>query len=91
MFQSLKCLFKGHVYVDSRSQPGTEVCVRCRRRRPFEGLGRMQTSEEAAPGRPSEPSVRYPLQSWPIPAEVIGADLPVGDARPAGSAPPPPR
>lgn len=38
MFKSLKCLVKGHLYVDSRSQPGTQVCVRCRKRQPFEGL-----------------------------------------------------
>ena len=38
MFKSLKCLMKGHLYVDSRSEPGTRVCVRCRDRRPFEGL-----------------------------------------------------
>lgn len=29
---------KGHMFVDSRSQPGTQVCVRCRQRRPFERL-----------------------------------------------------
>lgn len=38
MLKSLKCLLKGHVYVDSRSQPGTRVCVRCKDRQPFEGL-----------------------------------------------------
>jgi hypothetical protein len=26
--------------VDSRSQPGMQVCVRCRHREPFEGLNR---------------------------------------------------
>jgi hypothetical protein len=38
MLESLKCRMKGHVFVDSRSQPGTRVCVRCRLRKPFEGL-----------------------------------------------------
>ena len=38
MFKSLKCFRKGHLFVDSRSVPGTEVCVRCRLRQPFEGL-----------------------------------------------------
>ena len=38
MFKSLKCLTKGHLYVDSRSEAGTKVCVRCRDRQPFEGL-----------------------------------------------------
>lgn len=38
MLKSLKCIIKGHLFVDSRSQPGTQVCVRCRHRLPFEGL-----------------------------------------------------
>ena len=38
MLKSMKCRLKGHVYVDSRSQPGTRVCVRCQDRQPFEGL-----------------------------------------------------
>lgn len=38
MLKSLKCLLKGHAYIDSRSHPGTQVCVRCRHRKPFEGL-----------------------------------------------------
>jgi hypothetical protein len=38
MFRTVQCRLKGHVYVDSRSQPGTRVCVRCQDRRPFEGL-----------------------------------------------------
>lgn len=38
LFRSVQCRLKGHVYVDSRSQPGTRVCVRCQDRRPFEGL-----------------------------------------------------
>lgn len=41
MLKSLKCLLKGHLFVDSRSQPGTQVCVRCRHRLPFEGLDRQ--------------------------------------------------
>lgn len=42
MFKSLKCLTKGHLYVDSRSEARTQVCVRCRDRRPFEGLSRPE-------------------------------------------------
>lgn len=38
MFEALRCAWKGHLFVDSRSQAGTRVCVRCRERRPFEGL-----------------------------------------------------
>ena len=38
MFESLRCAWKGHLFVDSRSQPGTQVCLRCRERRLFEGL-----------------------------------------------------
>ncbi len=38
MLKSMKCLLKGHAYVDSRSQPGTQVCVRCRARKSFEGF-----------------------------------------------------
>lgn len=38
MFEALRCAQKGHVFVDSRSQPGTQVCVRCRLRKPFEAL-----------------------------------------------------
>jgi len=33
-----RCARSGHLFVDSRSQPGTQVCVRCRLRKPFEGL-----------------------------------------------------
>ena len=40
MFKFLKCHLKGHMYVDSRSQAGSQVCVRCRHRLPFEGLAR---------------------------------------------------
>ncbi len=38
MFKSLRCFRKGHLFVDSRSMAGTQVCVRCRFRQPFEGL-----------------------------------------------------
>lgn len=38
MFKSLRCFRKGHLFVDSRSMAGTQVCVRCRCRQPFEGL-----------------------------------------------------
>ena len=38
MLKSMKCLLKGHLFVDSRSQPGTQVCVRCGYRKPFETL-----------------------------------------------------
>lgn len=38
MLKSLRCFRKGHLFVDSRSAPGTQVCVRCRHRKPFEGL-----------------------------------------------------
>ena len=49
MFKSLKCLIKGHLYVDSRSEAGTKVCVRCRDRQPFEGL----TPPKKAPQNPN--------------------------------------
>ncbi len=49
MFKSLKCLTKGHLYVDSRSEAGTKVCVRCRDRQPFEGL----TPPKKAPQNPT--------------------------------------
>lgn len=38
MFNSIRCAWKGHLFTDSRSEPGVQVCVRCRERRPFEGL-----------------------------------------------------
>ena len=57
MFKSLKCRFKGHLYVDSRSQPGTQVCVRCRERLPFEGLKTRAVSgtgpDKTKPDQPS--------------------------------------
>ena len=36
MLQSLRCALKGHIFVDSRSMPGMQTCVRCRIRRPFD-------------------------------------------------------
>jgi hypothetical protein len=36
MFEALRCAWKGHLFVDSRSQPGMQVCVRCRQHKPFE-------------------------------------------------------
>lgn len=38
MFKSLRCKIKGHTFVDSRSLPGMQTCVRCRTRQPFESL-----------------------------------------------------
>lgn len=38
IFEALRCAQKGHVFVDSRSERGMQVCVRCRLRKPFEGL-----------------------------------------------------
>ena len=40
MLETLRCRVKGHIFVDSRSQAGTQVCIRCRHRQPFEGLNR---------------------------------------------------
>lgn len=37
MFEGLRCKRKGHMFVDSRSTPGTMVCVRCRHRQSFDG------------------------------------------------------
>jgi len=37
MFEGLRCKHKGHLFVDSRSIPGTTVCVRCRHRQSFDG------------------------------------------------------
>lgn len=51
MFKSLRCFRKGHLFVDSRSMPGTQVCVRCKQRRPFEGLMAVTTVDRAAPDR----------------------------------------
>lgn len=52
MFKSLKCRLKGHLYVDSRSQPGSQVCVRCRHRLLFEGLtARDRPASETKPDK----------------------------------------
>lgn len=50
MLKSVKCLLKGHVYVDSRSQPGTQVCVRCRYRKPFEGFTAPSSNDSSSDG-----------------------------------------
>lgn len=50
MFKTLKCRVKGHLYVDSRSQPGTQVCVRCRKRQPFEGIQPPVTDQPGSDG-----------------------------------------
>ena len=46
MFEALRCARKGHMFVDSRSKPGTQVCVRCRKRQPFEGLALPQAEPD---------------------------------------------
>jgi hypothetical protein len=38
MLNSLRCRLKGHLFVDSRSLPGMQTCVRCRLRQPFESV-----------------------------------------------------
>ncbi len=38
MFNALRCALRGHLFVDSRSRPGMQTCVRCRLRQPFESL-----------------------------------------------------
>ncbi len=48
MFEPLRCRLKGHVFVDSRSQPGMQTCVRCRHRQPFE-TNHTPTSAEPTP------------------------------------------
>lgn len=52
MFQTLQCRLKGgHLFVDSRSQPGMKTCVRCRIRMPFEGVaGRSAEAPARTPG-----------------------------------------
>lgn len=47
MFSFARCAWKGHLFVDSRSQPGTQVCVRCRQRQPFEGLAQASQPADA--------------------------------------------
>lgn len=53
MFKALKCARKGHLFVDSRSQPGTQVCVRCQRRQIFEGLSPASRPNSAAGSDPT--------------------------------------
>ena len=38
MFKAIRCRLKGHIFTDSHSEPGVQVCLRCRERQPFEGL-----------------------------------------------------
>lgn len=52
MLAALRCRLKGHIFVDSRSQPGMQVCVRCRSREPFEGMNAQSPSS-----RPQGPKV----------------------------------
>ncbi len=57
MFESIRCRLKGHLYVDSKSTPGTQVCVRCRHRMPFEGLA-ARGEVPADPPSESGPDLR---------------------------------
>lgn len=49
MFKTLKCRLSGHIFVDSRSQPGVQTCVRCRHRKAFEGLKAAPLAHEQTP------------------------------------------
>lgn len=51
MFNSLRCRLKGHLFVDSRSLPGMQTCVRCRLRQPFESV----VGGYVRPQRPDKP------------------------------------
>lgn len=51
MFEGLRCKRKGHLFVDSRSTPGTMVCVRCRHRQGFDGAA---VTQEKTDNRSSE-------------------------------------
>lgn len=54
MFETLRCRLKGgHLFVDSRSHPGMQTCVRCRMRKPFEGSAAPATGVEREPGKPT--------------------------------------
>ncbi len=47
MLKTLRCKLKGHIFVDSRTLPGMQTCVRCRTRVPFETLmATLPTVEE---------------------------------------------
>ena len=59
MFEALKCRLNGHLFVDSRSQPGVQVCVRCRHRQAFEGL-RAASPTPATPQDKERLSGRLP-------------------------------
>jgi hypothetical protein len=62
MFESIRCRLKGHLYVDSKSTPGTQVCVRCRHRMPFEGLAARADHADPSPdaGPESRPAGSAP-------------------------------
>ena len=66
MFKALICARKGHLFVDSRSQPGVQVCVRCQRRQPFEGLHPTDGPTSGAGAIPpsTDPPLRRP-SIWP--------------------------
>ncbi len=52
MFETLRCQLKGgHLFVDSRSHPGMQTCVRCRMRKPFEGAVATAAGAEDDPGK----------------------------------------
>lgn len=52
MFETLRCRLKGgHLFVDSRSHPGMQTCVRCRMRKPFEGAGVAPTAPADEAGK----------------------------------------
>lgn len=57
MFKTIRCLAKGHLFVDSRSTPGTQVCVRCRLRKPFECLAPQDGEGEAGEGGSARVSI----------------------------------
>lgn len=48
MLNTLRCSLKGHIFVDSRSQPGMQTCVRCRTRQPFESLRAVVSAPPAS-------------------------------------------
>jgi len=36
-YRNIRCGYKGHRFLASRTEPDVEVCVRCRKRRPAGG------------------------------------------------------
>ncbi len=53
MLSSLRCKLKGHLFVDSRSLPGMQTCVRCRVRQPFQSaLGASGYVQDERPDKP---------------------------------------